>query len=106
MKTPVSVTSDLHAIPGIGRTLVKDFVRIGITGQRQLRGKNPERLFARLCKANKAEGHATSKNYLYVLRMAVYYASGGREKKKLQWWAWKDATPPTTSRRKPRQAAV
>lgn len=29
---------------------------------------------------NLQKQHATSKNYLYVLRMAVYYANGGRDK--------------------------
>ncbi len=97
--------NDLFEIPGIGRTFVKDFARIGITSQRQLVGKNPERLFARLSRVNAAEGHTTSKNYLYVLRMAVYYAGGGRDHQKLRWSAWKDVvTPrkPTPKRRKAR----
>lgn len=81
--------SDLQTIPGIGRTFTKDFARIGITTVSQLRAKDPQKLFARLQNANDEEGHATSKNYLYVIRMAVYFANGGRDPEKLRWNAWK-----------------
>ncbi|MEM7307087.1 MAG: helix-hairpin-helix domain-containing protein [Planctomycetota bacterium] len=81
----------LDAIPGIGRTFVRDFARIGVDSVEQLRGRDPETLFVALCEANDDEGHATSKNYLYVLRMAVYYANGGRAAAKLKWSAWRDA---------------
>jgi hypothetical protein len=47
-------------------------------------------LFHALRRANEAVDHKTSKNYLYVLRMAVYYANGGRDPLKLKWNAWKD----------------
>lgn len=83
-------SSDLRQIPGIGRTFVKDFARIGVTSVAQLRHADPERLFARLEEANTAERHPTTKNYLYVIRMAVYYANGGRHPEKLRWNAWKD----------------
>lgn len=83
--------SDLRTIPGIGRTFEKDFARIGITSIAQLKRRNPERLFRKLVDANAAEHHPTSKNYLYVIRMAVYYADGGRDPEKLRWNAWKDA---------------
>ncbi len=86
----VQTRSDLVEIPGIGRTFARDFARIGIRETRQLMGKNPTKLFTKLVKVNEAVGHATSKNYLYVLRMAVYYADGGREPSKLKWAAWKD----------------
>lgn len=81
----------LRAIPGIGRTFEHDFARIGITRIAQLRGRSPERLFRKLADTNAQEGHPTSKNYLYVIRMAVYYADGGRDPEKLRWNAWKDA---------------
>ena len=80
----------LTIIPGIGKTLERDFARIGITHIEQLLGADPDALFAQLKLANAAEDHKTSKNYLYVIRMAVYYASGGRDAEKLVWNAWKD----------------
>lgn len=27
---------------------------------------------------------------LYVYRLAVYFAEGGREPEKIKWWNWKD----------------
>lgn len=86
-----SPVSDLRQIPGIGRTFVKDFARIGIREVRQLRHADPQALFQKLVRANEAERHATAKNYLYVIRMTVYYANGGRDPSKLVWHAWKDA---------------
>lgn len=102
--------SDLLQIPGIGRTFAKDFARIGITSIAQLRGKDPERLFRKLQDANASEHHATSRNYLYVIRLAVYYADGGRDPDKLRWSAWKspDTSPgkpsPSVARGRKRQA--
>jgi Pathogenicity locus len=80
----------LTAIPGVGKTFELDFARIGITSVEQLVGANPEELFSQLKIANALEDHPTSKNYLYVIRMCVYYANGGREADKLKWSAWKD----------------
>lgn len=84
-------STQLRAIPGIGKTFTQDFARIGISSVEQLRGRNPEELFAALVAANAGLGHATSKNYLYVIRMAVYFADGGRDPAKLRWSAWSDA---------------
>lgn len=82
--------SELLAIPGIGRTFAHDFRRLGITTFSQLAKSDPELLFKQLCERNASENHKTSKNYLYVIRMAVYYAQGGREPEKLRWSSWKD----------------
>lgn len=85
-------STNLLEIPGIGKTFVKDFARIGVMKIEDLIDQDADDLFQRLCRANDQEGHATSKNYLYVLRMAVYYAHGGRDISKLKWHAWKDVT--------------
>jgi Pathogenicity locus len=82
--------SDLLDIPGIGKNFVKDFARIDIFQIKDLRTKNPEKLFRKLEDVNIKLGHKTSKNYLYVIRMAVYYANGGRNVSKLKWSSWKD----------------
>lgn len=82
--------SDLFAIPGIGATFVKDFARIDVFSISDLIGQDPEQLFESLRLANEAVDHKTSKNYLYVIRMAVYYANGGRDELKLKWNAWRD----------------
>jgi hypothetical protein len=80
----------LTSIPGIGKTFERDFARIGILDVAQLRGADPDALYARLAQANADEGNRTSRNYLYVIRMAVYFADGGREAAKLKWSAWTD----------------
>ncbi len=80
----------LSEIPGVGRTFAKDFARIGIHSVSQFRHRDPAELFERLRDANAREDHPTSKNYLYVIRMCVYYANGGRDPEKLRWNAWKD----------------
>jgi hypothetical protein len=84
------MTADLTAIPGIGKTFARDFARLGIGSQHDLVGKTAEDLFEQLVAANQREHHNTSKNYLYVLRMAIYYAEGGRDPSLLKWHAWKD----------------
>ena len=82
--------SDLHEIPGIGKTFVNDFARIDIASVSDLRNKSPEKLYDKLRRVNEKTNHKTSKNYLYVIRMAVYYANGGRDSSKLIWNAWKE----------------
>jgi hypothetical protein len=80
----------LSTIPGIGKNFEKDFARIGFTDIEQLANADADAIFAILKMANDAEDHATSKNYLYVIRMVIYYANGGRDAAKLKWNAWKD----------------
>jgi hypothetical protein len=82
--------SDLIQIPGIGKTFVKDFARIDVHCVSDLQHRDAGELYQLLCNANDAVDHKTSKNYLYVMRMAVYYANGGRDTSKLTWNAWKD----------------
>lgn len=84
------MTSDLTDIPGIGKTFARDFARIGVWSQGDLVGKTAEDLFQQLVEANERERHKTSKNYLYVIRMAIYYAEGGRDPERLKWHAWKE----------------
>jgi Pathogenicity locus len=80
----------LTTIPGIGKTFEKDFARLGIKTVEQLSGKDADGLFLELKLANDAEGHKTSKNYIYVIRMCLYFANGGRDTDKLKWNMWKD----------------
>jgi Pathogenicity locus len=85
--------SDLTLLPGVGKTLQKDFARIGLVSIADFKGKNAEVLFEQLRAANAREKHATSKNYLYVLRYVVYCASTSPAKRRpelMKWSAWKD----------------
>ncbi len=78
----------LTTIPGNGKTFEKDFARLSRTTLEQLQGKDAEGLFLELKLANDAEDHKTSKICLYVIRMCIYYANGGRDPEKLKWNAW------------------
>jgi Pathogenicity locus len=80
----------LTEIPGNGKTFERDFARIGIHSVEQMERKSAEDLFMELQMVNSAEDHKTGKNYLYVIRMCIYFAEGGRDPLKLKWSAWKD----------------
>jgi hypothetical protein len=79
---------DLQTIPGVGKSIAVDLRDLGITRVADLRGRDPERLYARI---NAKRGVRQDPCLLYVFRCAVYYASSRRPKPELlKWWAWKD----------------
>jgi hypothetical protein len=81
----------LRVIPGVGREIALDLYRdLGIRTVSDLKGQDPEKLYARLC--DKA-GIKIDRCMLYVMRCAVYYAktpSERRDPELLKWWNWKD----------------
>jgi len=75
-------------IPGVGKSIAQDLNDIGIVTVAQLKGKDPEGLYRRICKK---QGMMIDRCLLYVMRCAVYYATSPRPKPELlQWWNWKD----------------
>ena len=77
-------------IPGVGKSIASDLIRIGITSVQDLRGKGPEMLYER---SNTMAGKTQDRCLLYVFRCAVYFADTKPEKQnpeKLKWWNWKD----------------
>jgi len=80
-------TDFLINIPGVGKSIEKDFHNIGINTVSDLIDKNPENLYEL---SNKFAGVTQDRCLLYVFRTAVYYAKGGRDPEKLKWWNWKD----------------
>jgi hypothetical protein len=80
------MNDDLQTIPGIGVSLADRLHSIGIRSVKDLKNKNPENLYRKLC-----EKHGkVDRCVLYTFRCAVYYASGGKGKERLKWWNWKD----------------
>jgi hypothetical protein len=77
---------DLQEIPGVGKSISADLRAIGINRVGDLNGRDPQRLFDALC----AKKGPQDRCVLYVLRCAVYYASGKRKPRLLKWWNWKD----------------
>lgn len=81
---------DLTQIPGVGKSIAQDLRNIGIFSIADLKGKNPEILYA---ESNRFAGCTQDRCLLYVFRCAVYFAETdeeNREKHLLQWWNWKD----------------
>ena len=83
-KTPITT------IPGTGKTFAKDFARIGMHYVEDFQNRQVDDVFETLAIANQQAMHKTSKNYLHVIRMIIYYAGGGRDADKLKWSFWKD----------------
>lgn len=78
----------LEDIPGIGKQIAKDLRDLGIKQPADLKGKNPELLYEKLCALR---GQDIDRCMLYTFRCAVYAVSVTRhDPKKLQWWHWKD----------------
>lgn len=81
---------ELMQIPGVGKSIAKDLMDIGINSILQLKNQSPELLYE---KSNKFAGEIQDKCLLYVFRCAVYFAETEREHHdadKLKWWYWKD----------------
>lgn len=86
----VNRNEDLQIIPGVGPSIAQDFLDINIKTVADLKGKDPEELYDRICRK---QGCRVDRCVLYVCRCAVYFAQGGRDAQKLKWWDWKDKGP-------------
>lgn len=79
---------NLQEIPGVGPSIARDLRSLGIKKVSDLKRRDPERLYRRLCQQ---EDQHVDRCVLYVFRCAVYYASTRRpHPEKLKWWNWKD----------------
>ena len=88
---------DLQSIPGVGPSLAQDLRDLGIQHVAELRGQDPERLYARLIAQR---GVHQDRCVLYVFRCAVYFAETPQPNpERLKWWNWKDAQPAASAPR-------
>jgi hypothetical protein len=79
---------ELQTIPGVGPSIARDLVGLGVFRVAQLKRKSPERLYRRL---EEQVGTHVDRCALYVFRCAVYYAENERhDPRLLKWWNWKD----------------
>jgi hypothetical protein len=86
------VLKDFRRIPGVGKSIAVDLWDLGLRRVDDLRGRDPQALYDRLCELR---GVHVDRCMLYVLRCAVYFASTDRpEPAKLLWWNWKDGARP------------
>ncbi|MCP4050858.1 MAG: pathogenicity locus [bacterium] len=82
------VLKDFQQIPGVGKTIAKDFWNIGLRSFSDLKNKNPEDLYWKFCQYQRS---AVDRCMLYVFRCAVYFVStDNHDPKLLKWWNWKD----------------
>jgi len=85
------VIANLSRIPGVGPSIAADLYLLGIRDVAELRGRNPEVLYAEFCRE---VGQHVDRCLLYTFRCAVYYASAATpEPEMLKWWNWKDGAP-------------
>lgn len=83
-----SAVKKLEQVPGVGKAIAQNLRSIGIHSVGQLKGKNPEKLYRKLCDF---KASPTDRCMLYVLRCAVYYTSNTKHNPELlKWWNWKD----------------
>jgi len=88
---PKTVIANLSRIPGVGPSIAADLHLLGIRDVADLRGRNPEALYANFCRE---VGQRVDRCLLYTFRCAVYYASAAApEPEMLKWWNWKDGAP-------------
>jgi len=79
---------ELQTIPGVGKSISQTFWNIGIEKVSDLKGKDPDELYFRIC-AN--QGCQVDRCVLYVCRSSVYFADNKNpDPEKLKWWNWKD----------------
>ena len=79
---------ELQTIPGIGKTIAQDLRDLKILKVADLKGKNPQRLYEKMCAI---QGQKIDPCMLYTLRCAVYFASEtSHDPELLKWWNWKE----------------
>jgi hypothetical protein len=79
---------EFQKIPGVGKSISNDMWNIGLRSLNQLKTKNPENLYVKLCEYQNVQ---VDRCVLYVFRCAVYFASHKKHKPELlKWWNWMD----------------
>jgi len=81
---------ELQTIPGVGKAVAMDLLRLGYTSVSALKGENPELMYVR---HNDERGVVQDICMLYTFRCAVYFAETVGKKQdpeKLKWWSWMD----------------
>jgi len=79
---------DLQRCPGIGPSMARDLIELGIRSVDDLRGRDPEELYAGACEQR---GVAVDRCVLYAFRCAVYFSeTSDPDPDLLRWWRWKD----------------
>ena len=79
---------ELQKLHNVGPATAGDLVSLGIKKVEDLKGKDPDKLYAQL---EKLAGMHVDRCMLYVMRSLVYMAeTGKRDPKQVSWWLFKD----------------
>jgi hypothetical protein len=90
-----AILKEFRRIPGVGPRTAEDLWALGLRSFEELKGRNPEELYSRLCVL---AGGKVDRCMLYVLRCAVYYATAEvLQPELLKWWNWHDDKMPGTA---------
>lgn len=90
--------AELRRIPGIGPSLARDLLGLGIHRISDLKGRDPQALYDQLCDDS---GQHQDRCVLYTFRCAVYFAQTPKpDPEKLKWWHWKDGPAISLAARK------
>lgn len=99
-----NVLKDLQVIPGVGPSIARDLIDLGIIRVSDLKGKSPELLYEARCAQ---VGQRIDRCLLYVFRCAVYFASESRhDPEKLKWWNWTDEKVSCLKPQKPKRSTL
>lgn len=80
----------LMLLPGVGKSIARDLISLGIKKPEDLKEKDPQQLYDRLCEITCKK---VDKCILYVFRCIVYAVSEPHPKPDLlKWWNWKEAS--------------
>jgi len=87
--TEKETLKELQKLPNVGPATAGDLLSLGIKKVDDLKGKDPDKLYAKL---EKLAGMHVDRCMLYVMRSLVYMAeTGKRSPKDVAWWHFKDA---------------
>lgn len=79
--------NDLQTLPGVGPSIARDLRSLGICEVKNLRGKDPEKLYQKM---EKLQGRHIDRCVLYTFRCAIYFAEHPNAKRDRNWWHFKD----------------
>ena len=77
-KSKSKVLKDLEGIPGVGKSIARDFWDLGLRSAEELKKQSPEALYERLCAMR---GKRIDRCMLYVFCCAPYHTSKKKTEK-------------------------